>query len=585
MKGEKIPEDWPLFGTTGYDFLNSLNGIFVDIRNAKAFDRIYSGFIRAKINFRDIVYEKKKLVMQVSMSGEINTLGHFLNTISEKNRHTRDFTLNSLIRAIIEVSACFPVYRTYVNALRVNDRDRQYIDLAVANAKRKNPAISSSIFDFLQDILLLRFPDDLGDGDKKEWLYFIMRFQQITGPVMAKGFEDTALYVFNRLVSLNEVGGSPERFGTPLDVFHGQNIERARYWPHDLLTTSTHDTKRSEDVRARINVLSEIPEKWKDHLIRWHWLNKNKKAIVKGRAAPDNNEEYLLYQTLIGAWPIDPVSGSAYEAFKKRIKEYLLKAIREAKVNTNWINPVIVYENAVMAFVDAIMADARDSRFLIDFKPFQKMISYYGMFNSLSQTLLKIASPGIPDFYQGTETWDFSLVDPDNRRPVDYAAVMARFGQLKQRELEIGPQALAREVSADCADGRVKLYLTYKALNWRRENKLLFMAGAYIPLMSGGDHKDHVCSFARSSEHGTVLVIVPRFISVLIQNIDEAPLWEKIWDKTWIIIPDEIAADSYRNIFTDEIIDVIQQSGERVLNLGTVFSCFPLTMLSAAVST
>ena len=578
-KSEKIPEDWPLFGTTGYDFLNSLNGIFVDIGNAKAFDHIYSEFIKMKINFQDIVYKTKKLTMQVAMSSEISTLGNYLNTISEKNRHTRDFTLNSLTRAIIEVSAYFPVYRSYVNTVRVSDRDRHCIELAVAKAKRKNPAISSSIFDYIRDVLLLKFPVDLSDGDKKEWLDFVMRFQQITGPVMAKGFEDTALYVFNRLISLNEVGGSPERFGTPLDTFHGQNVERARHWPHTLITTSTHDTKRSEDVRARINVLSEIPEKWKDHLIRWHWLNKKKKAVVKGRAAPDNNDEYFLYQTLIGAWPRDDMSRSAYEVFKKRIKEYLLKAIREAKVNTNWINPCILYENAVMAFVEAIMAD---EQFLKEFEPFQKMISYYGMFNSLSQTLIKIASPGIPDFYQGTETWDFSLVDPDNRRPVDYAAAMAMLSRLKQSELEIGPRALAREVIVDRADGRVKLYLTYKALNWRRENKLLFMTGDYIPLVSMGDHKDHVCSFARRSEHGTVLVIVPRFISGLVQTIDGTTPLEIIWDKTWIIITDEIAADNYRNIFTDENISVVRQSGERLLDLGTVFSSFPVAMLSAS---
>ncbi|MGO9953289.1 MAG: malto-oligosyltrehalose synthase, partial [Dissulfurispiraceae bacterium] len=584
-KGEKIPEDWSIFGTTGYVFFNSLNGIFVDMRNSKALDRIYSQFIKTRINFQDMAYGKKKLVMQVAMSGEMSTLGNYLNTISGRNRHTRDFTMNSLTKAIIEVIACFPVYRTYVNALGVNDKDRQYIELAVAKAKRKNPAISSSIFDFLRDILLLKVPDDLADEDKKEWFVFVMRFQQITGPVMAKGFEDTAFYVFNRLVSLNEVGGSPERFGTPLDAFHGQNMERFRDWPHTLIATSTHDTKRSEDVRARINVLSEIPDKWKARLIRWRWLNKRKKAVIDGQTVPDNNEEYLLYQTLIGAWPVNPLNRAEYEVFKSRIKDYLLKAMREAKVNTSWINPDIAYENAVMAFVDAITTKAKDNKFLKEFMPFQKMISYYGMFNSLSQTLLKIASPGIPDFYQGTETWNFSLVDPDNRRLVDYAARMSMLDKLKQRELEIGPQALAREVSADCSDGRVKLLLTYKALNWRRENKMLFMTGAYIPLMSGGDNKDHICAFARSGENGTVLAIVPRFISGIIHKIDQAPLWEIKWDKTWIVIPDEITVDNYRNIITDEKVDVVKQSGERVLNLGTIFFCFPVAMLSASVST
>jgi (1->4)-alpha-D-glucan 1-alpha-D-glucosylmutase len=259
----------------------------------------------------------------------------------------------------------------------------------------------------------------------------------------------------------------------------------------------------------------------------------------------------------------------------------MVKAMREAKVNTDWIDPDIVYENAVTAFIDAIMADDGDNRFLKDFGPFREMISHCGMFNSLSQTLLKIASPGVPDFYQGTETWDLSLVDPDNRRPVDYAAVTDMLSELKQRELEIGPQALAREVSAGWTDGRVKLYLSYKALNWRRENKLLFMAGAYIPLKSGGDHKEQVCSFARSSEQGTVLIIVPRFMAGLIQGLEEAPPGETIWDKTWIIIPDELAADNYCNIFTDADSTVIKQSGERRLYLGSVLSCFPAAMLRA----
>jgi (1->4)-alpha-D-glucan 1-alpha-D-glucosylmutase len=397
---------------------------------------------------------------------------------------------------------------------------------------------------------------------------------------MAKGFEDTAFYVYNRLVSLNEVGGRPDRFGTHLDAFHGQNMERARKRPHDLLATSTHDTKRSEDVRARINVLSEVPEIWKERLMQWHGLNKKKKMVVEVRIVPDNNEEYLLYQTLIGAWPTGPTSGAEYAVFKERIREYMLKAIREAKVNTNWIIPDIIYENAVMAFVDAIMDD---KRFLEEFEPFQKIISYYGMFNSLSQTLLKIASPGIPDFYQGTETFNFSLVDPDNRRPVDYEAAMVMLDQLKQGEIEVGSRAFARRLNADRADGKIKLYLMYKALNWRRGNKLCFMAGAYMPLTSMGEHKDHVCAFARSSEHGTFLVIVPRFMSGLIQNINEAPPWEILWAKTYIIIPDEIKADSYLNIFTDEKVDVIEQSGERLLNLGDVFACFPVAMLSAAL--
>ncbi len=281
MKGEKIPEDWPIFGTTGYDYLNYVNGIFVETTQGKTFDDIYSRFIKSKLNFQDIVYEKKKLILEAIMSSEVNTLGHYLNRLSEKNRHTRDFTLNSLIVAIKEVIAIFPVYRTYTQTVGVTERDRRYIEFAVSKAKKKNPAINESIFNFLKDVLLLKYPAEFGNDDKREWLDFAMRFQQITGPVTAKGIEDTTFYVYNRLISLNEVGGSPDRFGTPLETFHGQNIERSKLSPYTLNATSTHDSKRSEDVRARINVLTEIPEEWRQCLIRWRRINKKRGPYVK----------------------------------------------------------------------------------------------------------------------------------------------------------------------------------------------------------------------------------------------------------------------------------------------------------------
>ena len=390
-KGERMPDEWLIYGATGYVFLNSVNGIFVDAKNSKVFDAVYNNFIRSTVNFQDTVYEKKKLVMQVSMSGEVNALAHYVSTIAQKNRHTRDFTLNSLIRAITEIIACFPVYRTYINSLNINDRDRQYIEAAVSKAKRRNPTISRFIFDFLKDVLLLNIPEELEENDKYEWLDFAMKFQQITGPVMAKGLEDTAFYAFTRLVSLNEVGGHAERFGLSLEAFHGQNIERLKSWPRSLITTSTHDTKRSEDVRARINVLSEIPREWKECLMKWSRHNKKKKKIIDGRAVPDRNEEYLFYQTIIGAWPVNSMDEKEYEVFKNRIRDYMLKAIREAKINTSWINPDTVYEDTLTGFIEAAMSDMQ---FISDFKTFQKMISGFGMYNSLSQTLLKIASPG-----------------------------------------------------------------------------------------------------------------------------------------------------------------------------------------------
>ena len=355
IKAEKLPENWQVFGTTGYDFANQVNGLFVDTAHAKVFETLYTRFLQHPIDFQDVVYEKKKLVMQVAMSSEINTLGHYLNRISEQNRHTRDFTLNSLIKSIVEVIAYFPVYRTYINSFEVSERDRQYIESAISRAKRQNPAISTSVFDFIRDVLLLRFPDNMNEDHKPAWLDFVKRFQQITGPVMAKGVEDTAFYVYNRLVSLNEVGGSPERFGITLEAFHGQNIERCKNRPLAMLATSTHDTKRSEDVRARINVLSEIPEQWREGLSRWSRQNRKLKMIVNDKPAPSRNEEYLLYQTLVGIWPFCNPEDDEFAEFRTRIKEYMLKAMREAKVNTSWISPNSQHEDAVMNFIDSIL--------------------------------------------------------------------------------------------------------------------------------------------------------------------------------------------------------------------------------------
>jgi (1->4)-alpha-D-glucan 1-alpha-D-glucosylmutase len=574
--GEKMPDEWPIFGTTGYVFLNSLNGVFVSTKNAKACDDIYHQFIGNRVNFLDIVYEKKKLVMQVSMSGEVNALAHYLSNIAEQNRHTRDFTLNSLIRALTEIIACFPVYRTYVNSVDIKDRDRQYIEEAVSKAKRRNPTISRFIFDFLKDVLLLNIPEELGENVKYGWLDFTMKFQQITGPVMAKGLEDTAFYAFTRLVSLNEVGGHAERFGLSLEAFHGQNIEGLKAWPHSLITTSTHDTKRSEDVRARINVLSEIPREWKEGLIKWSRHNKKEKKIIDGQAVPDRNEEYLFYQTLIGAWPIDPMDEKGYEIFQDRIKEYMLKAIREAKINTSWINPYTDYEDAITGFIGAAMSDMH---FISDFKIFQKMISGFGMYNSLSQTLLKIASPGVPDFYQGTELWNLSLVDPDNRRPVDYSEGMSLLDQLKKREAKSSLIRLSGELTADKENGLIKLYLITKALNYRRDNREVFEKGDYVPLYAEGDKADNLCAFARRLEERITIVAAPRFFTKLIQKPEELPFGKSIWKDSLVPLPFEKEGSRYRNIFTDEILHPVSRDGKTVLYLSDTFANFPVALL------
>lgn len=577
MRGERMPEDWTIYGTTGYSFLNYLNGIFIDMENARAFDAIYSRFIGTKADYADLVYEKKKLIMEVSMSGEVNALGHDLNRLSEKDRHTRDFTFRSLTNAIVETIACFPVYRSYVTSQGVNERDRRYIEQAVSRAKRKNPAMSATVFDFLQSVLLLQYPDDFEERDKTEWLDFVMRFQQVTGPVMAKGFEDTTFYVYNRFVSLNEVGGNPERFGTALDTFHGQNIERAKSWPHSLLATSTHDTKRSEDVRARLNVISEIPDEWGQRITQWSRMNKKEKTMIEGQRAPDRNEEYLLYQTLIGAWPIHEMVEKEYEVFKGRIKNYMIKAAREAKVNTSWISLNNAYEEALLKFVDGILLSRV---FVDDLALFRNKVSYFGMFNSLSQTLFKITSPGVPDIYQGTEIWDFSLVDPDNRRPVDYSVRKRMLGDLKNGIIRSGPNlpGLLERLLRNWKDGAIKLYVTFKALNYRKEHPLLFREGSYLPITSEGARKDHVCGFARQREDENVLVVVPRFLTRLVE-VSEEPLGEAVWIDSCLVIPEEVVGVQFRNVFTNELTPALVQDGKRVLFLRDVFKSFPAAML------
>lgn len=579
IKGERMPEDWPIFSTTGYVFLNSLNGIFVDSKNSGAFDGIYNGFTRSKKAFGSIAYEKKKQILQVALSGEVNTLAHYLNRISEKNRHTRDFTLNSLLKAIVDVIAFFPVYRTYIGLKGVNERDRRYIELAVTKASRNNPAFSESVFEFLRSVLLLRYPAALSEDDRQEWLDFVMRFQQLTAPVMAKAVEDTAFYIYNRLVSLNEVGGSPERFGTPIETFHGQNLERAKFWPHALIATSTHDTKRGEDVRARINVLSEMPDEWGRCLKRWNGLNRAKHRIVEGRLAPDRNEEYLLYQTLLGAWPTSTMDEAGYETFKKRIRDYMLKAVREAKVNSSWINPNAGYEKATMAFIDGILDDTADNPFLLDFEPLRRRLAYFGMLNSLSQTLLKIASPGVPDFYQGTELWDFSLVDPDNRRPVDYELRAGMLKGIKSSLKEGSPAELAKGLASNLEDGRIKLYVIHSALNYRRQMKRLFDEGEYHALEPVGERAENVCAFSRRLLGRIITVIAPRFFTRLVSGPGELPLGEAAWKDTSVAVPFDEAGGRYRNIFTDETVAVYEESGTLLLRLSEVFTAFPVALL------
>jgi (1->4)-alpha-D-glucan 1-alpha-D-glucosylmutase len=577
---EPLPETWPVSGTTGYDFLNLVNGLFIHTAHERAMNDFYARFIRRRISFEDLAYESKKLIMQASMASEINVLGHQLNLLSEHDRRSRDFTLNSLTNAIREIIACFPVYRTYVTEgpEPLLDRDRTYIRLAVARAKRRNPALSGLVFDFVRSLLFKEW-DERTEQDRRDQLRFMMKFQQMTSPVTAKGIEDTACYIYNRLVSLNEVGGEPQRFGVTPAVFHKRMRERHASWPASLSATSTHDTKRSEDTRARINVLSEMPREWKAHVTRWAKLTQKFKTDVEGQPAPDRNEEYLLYQTLVGLWPLTPLDDAQYRVFCERIQGYMNKALREAKGHTSWVNPDQTYEGAVHKFIEAVLDRGRPNPFLDDFLPFQERVAEAGMWNALSQVLVKMTAPGIPDFYQGTELWDFSVVDPDNRRPVDYAARASLLSGLRQALAAGGPIPLVRDLVEHRKDGRIKLYTIMTALHYRRANQTLFQQGEYIPLEGQGSKQEQVLAFARLHGEQAVVTVVPRLVASLTDDRNAPPVGADVWGDTWLVVPSWRPQSPYRNLFTGETLASKTVGERQMLPAADVLREYPVALL------
>lgn len=583
--GERLPENWSVYGTTGYDFLNVLNGIFVQRGHAKTFDALYARFVRQPVEFKELVYLCKKLIMQASMAAEINVLGHHLDRISELNRRSRDFTLNGLTEALREVIACFPVYRTYVTPVGVSDRDHRYIELAVARANRRNPATSASIFDLVRDILLLSDAYCPNDAARAEQQHFVGRFQQVTGPVMAKSVEDTAFYRYNRLTSLNEVGGDPEHFGTTLAAFHQHNLDQQAHWPRSLLATSTHDTKRGEDVRARIDVLSEIPNEFRSHVFKWARMNRGKKTTVEDEPAPSRNDEFLLYQTLVGSWPLEPLDAAGRANYIERIQQYMLKATHEAKAKTSWVSPNEAYERATHNFVANLLEPSSRNLFLADFEPFTRRVAELGIWNSLSQTVLKLTCPGVPDLYQGTELWDFSLVDPDNRRPVDYVRRRALLQSLRQRSE--GPEGtlckLARELVEQRVDGGIKLYAIWQILSLRRNRPGSFATGRYIPLDARGAAKEHLCAFVRKTPQETLLVVVPRLVAGLLRGSNRPPIGAEVWSDTEILLPQQARGTRFRNLFTGETIASSPSStdpdGPCGLPLAAILGSFPVAVL------
>jgi (1->4)-alpha-D-glucan 1-alpha-D-glucosylmutase len=568
---ETLPSGWAVSGTTGYDAMNAINGIFVDRRNEHRFEKMYARFIGAEVDFDELVYQKKKLILYTALASEMNLLARQLNRISEGNRWTRDFTLYALRAGLIELVACFPVYRTYIADGRVDERDRRYILQAVAGAKRRNPAENASIYDFIADILLQKFGAYVEESELPAQRAFAVKLQQVLGPVMAKGVEDTTFYVYNRLTSLNEVGGEPHQFGSTVEWLHEQNAWRAREWPLSLVATATHDTKRGEDTRARIDALSELPEEFRKLLAVFARRTEPLRREVDGRHAPDRNEQMLLLQTLLGVWPAAAgmPGNQELESLRERVQEYLFKAAKEAKVNTSWIQEDQRWEEALRAFVSAVFALPARHKLWGELLPFARRIGEIGLHNSLSQLVLKLAMPGVPDIYQGCELWDFSLVDPDNRRPVDFALRKAMLAE--QRGSALAPAQLARELYESWEDGRIKLFITQAGLQARKRLARLFTEGGYEPLRAEGPRAENVCAFARTGADGRLAIaVVPRLVAGL---LDGARLNPDSYSGTRIQIPNP--GSPLRDVFTGEV----RQVHEGTLGCEALFSTLPVALL------
>jgi (1->4)-alpha-D-glucan 1-alpha-D-glucosylmutase len=559
-EGEFLPSSWASPGTTGYEFIGQLAGLFTDARNEAAFAKIYANFTERHESFEEVVYEKKKLILDEMFANTVLTLATTLQERIAIDRRWRDLTLAELTTAIRELLAGFRVYRTYRRHGPVSEVDRAEIEHAASVALSRNQRAEPAVIRFVRDVLLGDYPEPAAIPSHRnginEWA---LTFQQYTGAVTAKAVEDTAYYTFNRLIALNEVGGTPGLFGTDIEAFHQANTARLALAPHTMLTTSTHDTKVSEDIRARLYALSEIPEEWRAWLDDWHVLNAGHKTIINGRAAPDADEEYRLYQTLLGAWPLPPTEPD--DRFRERIRSYLRKAVNEAKVNTSILHPNEPWLEACDRFVNALLAPG--GTFVTRIQPAAARLARLGMINSLAQVVLKLTVPGVPDIYQGNEAWDFSLVDPDNRRDVDYSVL--------RKLADSSATASPGELFSRWETGEIKLDVTRRLLRFRHEHPQLFSAGTYTPLEISGGFADHVVGFIREEGDERLLVLVPRLPSSL--------PWPPIgtaWADTRAAVGASAAAIPWTNLLSGS--DIIL---DQTIMLADAFAELPVAVLHA----
>ncbi len=572
---EPLRAGWATSGTTGYEFLNVLNGVFVDPEGLEQLDAVYKDFTGLKSSFRDVQYESKRRVIGRKFSSELRTLEHQLNRIANQDRYGRDVSRRELERGFFELIACLPVYRTYTASYELAEADREILDRTFAEVRRRNPTLSAAALRFLQRLFKLEFASGAREADKQRWLRFVMRWQQFTGPIAAKGVEDTALYLFNRLISLNEVGGEPGTGAVSVADFHRYNSARRKDWPGSLSATSTHDTKRGEDTRARINVLSELAETFGRRQAQWSRWNSEHRTETPSGSLPDKNQETLIYQTLLGSWPF---SGEEQKTFPDRLKGFLEKAMREAQEYSNWRRPNDSNEKAVQRFAARILEPSEENRFLPDFVDFAAEIAFFGAINSLSQVVLKIAAPGVPDFYQGSELWNLAMVDPDNRRPVDFEARNRLLPQIEEG-LRHDPSQVVPRLLENWKDGAIKMLATTQGLRLRRAQPDLFALGEYLPVDTSGEKRDFLCVFARRHGNSWVVAAVPRMVTRLV-HAGQFPLGSEVWGDTVLVLPGA-APGQWTDAVTGRGIAARQAGENLVIDAADAFAHLPIALLSS----
>lgn len=577
---EQVPLDWAVHGTTGYRFANVVNGLMIDSKAKARLDRAWRAFVRDDAeDFDDLSWHCRHAVMDGALAGELTVLATSLLRLAREDRRTRDFTLNSLRRALADVVASFPVYRTYIID-KPSAQDRRFIDWAIGRARQRGRAFDASVLDFLRRVLLGKPLPGAPAGLGERYRVFARRLQQYTSPVAAKGIEDTALYRHHRLISVNDVGGEPDDFGCTVSAFHAASRIRLQRWPHTMLATSTHDAKRSEDVRMRADVISEMPAAWRLTVRRWSRLNRSHKRTVDGATAPSRNDEYLLYQTLVGSVPSGELDDAALAAYAQRIEQAMLKSARESKAVTSWINPNTDYEAALSGFVKAVLERRDSNLFLHDLLATVPVFAWYGGLNSTSMAAIKCLSPGVPDFYQGHAAIELTLMDPDNRTAVDHPRRRALLAQA-QASLNLADRcADLRGLLARAADGEAKFRVTWAALQLRRQHEAFMQRADYIALQASGARAQHVVAFARHAQGRSIIVVATRLVASLGLQVGEAPIGE-IWGDTVVEMPalEVEGALAVGTCFTDVLSGRQHELTPAGLPLAELLRDFPVALL------